>query len=371
MKSQSTKIFLCCVATIWLFFLVGDFLPISMFDKPDITFRAWEAVLSGQQFPPFLPNYTFEQRIHGDLSNLAKISELRKFRFQRFSTDQFGFRNSIFKTEKYFPIVCIGDSDMAGSSLSDDETYTSVLEQMFDDPVYNYAPMSPLVFLGDERFYEKKPKILIWEAVEGTIIQNNYHIYTTVPVTANIIIPDESRRKKIISDPPPGVLTKWCQWAFHTTRWRLTGLHNPRIGYIDPIHGMIFYKKGLDLLKKSAEERGLATIVEGIARINDICRLRGITLLYMPLPDKENIYQQWLPAPWFNKMPVTPFVCDLVSALNARGVATISLYESFRADAQNNTMLYFEDDTHWNSVGVNLAARKTIQKLADLWQVLK
>ncbi len=122
MKSISTKLFLTTVALIWLVVLVSDTLSMFIFERRDMTFRAWETVISGKQFPPFLPNYIFENRIYGDLANFAKISELRRFRSQRFCTDARGFRNPAFENGTRLPLVAIGDSDMAGSSLSDNET---------------------------------------------------------------------------------------------------------------------------------------------------------------------------------------------------------------------------------------------------------
>ena len=148
MKSIPTKLFLTSVAIIWIGLLVGDILSMFIVERRDMTFRAWEAVISGRQFPPFLPNVIFEKRIYGDLANFAKISELRRFRSQRFCTDALGFRNPTFKNDTRFSLVAIGDSDMAGSSLSDNETYTTKLGQMLGVPVYNYSPMSPIVFLG-------------------------------------------------------------------------------------------------------------------------------------------------------------------------------------------------------------------------------
>ena len=366
MKSISTKLFLTTVALIWLVVLVGDTLSMFIFERRDMTFRAWETVISGRQFPPFLPNAIFEKPIYGDLVNFAKILEFRRFRSQRFCTDAFGFRNPAFENSTRFPLVAIGDSDMAGSSLSDNETYTSKLGQMLGVPVYNYSPMSPIVFLGDDRFRKNPPEILIWEAIERTINNCNYKVYTTIPVKSNILIPDEYRRKKTIPETRPGLLTKCCQWAFHTARWRLIGLHNPQIGYIDTNNGMLFYKKGINLLNKTADERGLATVVDGIVRIQEICRRRGITLVYMPLPDKENIYQQWLPPALRGYNNQKPFVSELVSALNARGVATVSLYDPFLSAAKNKKLLYFEGDSHWNPDGVKLAAQITMRRLSAL-----
>ncbi len=129
---------------------------------------------------------------------------------------------------------------------------------------------------------------------------------------------------------------------------------------------MLFYKKGMDLLKKTTNERGLAIVVDGIVRVHEICRRRGITLVYIPLPDKENIYQQWLPSALRGYNNQKPFVSELVSALNARGVTTVSLYEPFLSAAKSKKLLYFEDDSHWNPEGVDLATQITMHRLSEL-----
>lgn len=135
---------------------------------------------------------------------------------------------------------------------------------------------------------------------------------------------------------------------------------------------MLFYLPGVQMLQNDATQRGLAEVVAGVDRVRQILSDRGISLVFLPLPDKEDIYQELLPESLRPSEP-PPFLEKLVNMLRDQGINTVDLYRPFRSAApaflqsrKENDSLYFLDDTHWNGQGVSLAVDETLWRLMEL-----
>jgi len=90
-----------------------------------------------------------KKNIFGDLANMLKVRKFRDYRHQVFTTDLYGFRNKQYPSGTNFQVVVAGDSDMAGSSLSDLQIFSSKLAEQLEVNVFNYAPWSPRTYLKD------------------------------------------------------------------------------------------------------------------------------------------------------------------------------------------------------------------------------
>jgi hypothetical protein len=101
----------------------GIYLPFDFF-----TFRVWEALLVDELKPiiaaPFYPN---QHIIKDEVGDIVPHTEKEAIKHVEWFTDDYGFR----KKEKKGPwdIVVIGDSNIAGSSLTQDDMLTEVLEK--------------------------------------------------------------------------------------------------------------------------------------------------------------------------------------------------------------------------------------------------
>lgn len=363
---RSPLFFFVASALIWIVPALGDLGTMSFTDPRKAAFREWEAMISPTVVPPFLPNGVFEKTIHGDLANLAAITDFRRLRPQRFTTDAQGYRNPPAPADMYYPVVAVGDSNMAGSSLSDRETFTAVLSRELGVPVYNTAPISLYVFLADPRFQDHPPRVLVWEALEREITGENYAPLTGVPLGVRIAPPRGGwSAPEAKWTPGPRLISRWCRWIFHTFRWRLFRIHVPAIAYIDPDTGMLFHRAGVDMLRRGIDERRMKTVVAGIRHVAEICRQRGTHLVFMPLPDKEALHRDRLPPSLGIDPAGTPFVVVLAEALRAAGVDVISPYEPFLASVRaGEGSPYFPDDTHWNPRGVEIAVQAAIPVVA-------
>jgi alginate O-acetyltransferase complex protein AlgJ len=93
-------------------------------------------------------------------------------------------------------------------------------------------------------------------------------------------------------------------------------------------------------------------LADGIKRYADAFARFGVRMVFMPVPNKENIYYRMLPA---GTKP--QFLDNLLSALRNRGVDVIDLQPTFRDAYENKGQaVYHTDDTHWNSAAVRIAA---------------
>ncbi|MGB9628950.1 MAG: hypothetical protein ACPL6D_09830, partial [Thermodesulfobacteriota bacterium] len=111
--------------TVELFVLPMDF----------FTFRVWEAIVV-RKFKnlftgPFYPNINLTKVEEGDLTHHTKFSKKKKVKW---ITDRYGYRK--INTNGPFRIVIAGDSNIAGSGLSQEETLSEVLENQLKVKVY-------------------------------------------------------------------------------------------------------------------------------------------------------------------------------------------------------------------------------------------
>ncbi len=361
---NSHKLFLYVIFFIWLLIPIADTLAHYISYDGFSTFRAWEIVTRGRGQGPFAPSVSFEKTIYGDLANILKVRKFRQYRHQLFTTDSYGFRNIEAPAETYYPIVVVGDSDMAGSSLSDDETFSFQLSKSLNIPIYNYAPYSPIYFLGDERFKKYPPKILIWESVERTIQGSVFKRYAELPDNTKV----QFKKKVSVQEshlPRSRLSTQLAREIFHELRWYLTGIKPEAISFIHQQSGMLFYTPGVKQLTLDSNDRDIKGIIAGIKQIQKILQNQGITLLYIPLPDKENIYRKMLPDDIPGKDSKEFFLQDLNTALIKSGVHTVDLYSLFNKASVDQDYLYFRDDTHWNKKGVSMAVEAVIEYLEE------
>jgi hypothetical protein len=98
------------------------------------------------------------------------------------------------------------------------------------------------------------------------------------------------------------------------------------------------------------------TIAGNLAQLRDILKERYNTdLMFMPIPNPYTLYHTFI-----NSDPYDQFLPRLEKALNKRGVATVDLYEPFKASKE---ILYFPTDSHWNADGVNVALRVLMETM--------
>jgi len=315
------------------------FLPMNFF-----TFRIWETlsvnsmrVMSG----PFYPNMYMKMEEEGELAPRTPFAQKRVVEWY---TDAYGYRNR----DTACDVLLIGDSNVTGAKLSQEETLAEVLERRMHKNVYSFAPATLNRFLATERFQQAPPELVIVSSIERRIPE-------LPAVGANGI---NSRLRdftgNLINASP--TLT-WL--AVTADRISKLGLYRRTLANIDRTFGTRryisynneFFMEG-DMANRPYPEEEIERIADVLEGYQHALAQRGIRFLFLPIPNKENIYHQMLPS---KKQP--DFLPRLLVKLRARGVPVIDTQTRFaQLHQQDKVALYPADDAHWNNVAVEVAA---------------
>jgi hypothetical protein len=341
--------------TLFLFpFFLALFIELFVLPMDYFTFRVWEAVVV-RKFKnilpgPFYPNQEMTKVEEGDLGHHFRSAAKGKVRWV---TDRYGYRKKNTEVRKH-QIVIVGESNIAGSSLTQEEILSEVLEKRLKVSVYPYAPVGGInSFLKDKRFIENSPDILIFARVERELLdlpilkepkdrkwasklrrkmeQNQWVQNFIVPLDRlykfNMLHFFRASLRRCIASPPENFL--------------------PRVS--SP-YGRVLFLQGAEANRDVSKEK-LNQTIQIILSYNNTVRSRGIRFIFVPIPNKENIFYEYLQT----KRPV--FLEQLISELKSYGIETIDTQKAFEeAFQKNQILLHHTDDTHWNANGVKLTA---------------
>lgn len=323
-------------------------LPIDFF-----TFRVWEAlvirkfrnILPG----PFYSNMKIIKIEEGDLGHHTRFAIQKRVEWV---TDRYGFRKQNINSERH-KIVIVGESNIAGSSLTQKEILSEVLEDQLRVSVYPYAPVGINSFLKERRFRENPPDIVIFAKVERELFD--------LPALKQV------RDRKWVSRFKEAVnQLRWVQAIFtcldRISKWNM--LHyfraSLRRSFIDTQanhpsgipskYGRLFFLQGAEANRDVPREK-LEKAIEVIKSYHGAITDRGIRFIFLPIPEKENIFHELL----LTKRP--SFLEQLISELRREGIETVDSLKAFEEAYQDKqVLLYHTDDTHWNANGVKVAA---------------
>jgi lysophospholipase L1-like esterase len=327
-------------------------LPIDFF-----TFRVWEAilvkefhsVLSGQ-FYPRIDIAKIEKG--GDLAPHSPFAIPKRIRLM---TDRYGYRKE--DREGLKPeVVVIGDSNIIGGGMSQEEMFSEVLEDRLKAPVYPFASAGFNRFLKDLRFRKDPPRIVIFSRIERDLLDLSFpkEDKRREPFLAFYEWRDHVRQAKWVQSA--GVLLdRLCKMnMLHFVRSRMRNKvvreNHPFPSPFGPIYFLQGEKANWPVSRDQLEKA-----VNTIEAYNQFLKKRGIRFIFLPIPNKENIYHDYLPNP---RRPV--FLEQLIEELKNRGVETVDTQRAFEEEyRKHSALLFFLDDTHWNPKGVRLAADLT------------
>ncbi len=338
---------LCIIVEIFI-------LPIDYF-----TFRPWETlvvqnvkVMTG----PFYPGMDVQKVAAGEI---APHSQYAVPQLEHWITDKYGFRNRDASTPP--DVVLIGDSYIAGAALTQDELLSESLERRMHKKVYSFAPADPVFldkFLAAKRFKETPPEVVIFARTEQRILDlppvNEHNMQEIIKAEVGPIVNDSPILTKAVVTLDR--ITKWSM--YHYVRARIDRAFNER--EYNVYNGELFLHGEKANRPIDAEEiKRAASIIEGYSKAVE---KRGMKFVFLPVPNKENIYYQLLPSKTRpNLLP------QLIAELKKRNVNVVDLQEPFyQAYTKYKIPLYPRDDNHWNENGVNITAEILASYLKDL-----
>jgi len=326
-------------------------LPIDFF-----TLRPWETltvkslkVMNG----PFYPNQEVKQIATGEIAPHSPYAVPKP---EYWVTDKYGYRNRNINNSP--EVVLIGDSFVAGATLSQENILSEALKRRINQEVYSFAAATPDIlskFLLNKRFQKTPPKTIVfcrserwvynspsihdqsikdvWQAKIGHVVNDNLAL-------ANLVV----------------TLDRIAKWPmYHYFRAKLDRhFKKPEFNLYQ---GELFlYGESVNNEVPEKEIKRIGNIIE---EYSNVLKEKGIRFIFMPVPNKENIYYQLLPS-----QQRANFLPRLFADLEARGVEVINLQEPFKHAYYNQKLLlYPKDDNHWNKNGVNIAANLLYNKL--------
>ncbi len=333
------------------------FVQSSFFERPE--FRAWE-ILKGEDGQRFASNQQIVMEEVGDLGRLSWVRSLQVPHPVVFTTDRWGQRNPI-EIEKP-RVVVLGDSYVAGASVSDRETLTIAMSRELREPIYNITVQSidvPWYFLQDSHFAHSSPEIVIWAPVARLIRPRPLFFpdHAEAPQSNSEAALNRLRRvgeglehfeERLNRD---NGLTHWARYFFNGLQHRWFG--NPNL--IDTPEGPVL-ALGLDVqgLTATAEEREAESVVAMVQAFSEFLAEIGIQLIYCPLPESGTIYPEFFPEEAREALAVPSFLDELIAESRAQGIHVVDLRPVFWAN--KSPYLYQRDDSHWNPRGISLAA---------------
>jgi len=334
------------------------FLPINKF-----TFRTWEALQKRMNWigGPFYPDKKLAMEEEGDLGHHTPYALRRQSEWE---TDSCGFRKSA--TNKKIRIVVIGDSNVAGAGLTQKDMFSEVLEDLLGVGVYPFAPETINGFLQDIRFIQAPPEIVILAVFEhnipGLFPKVARQFVTPSPLYQSLF----KVRFLIMTNPIIQAVNvtfdriiKAPMLYFIRAQIRRSTVE-PKVNYLLSADGRMLFLEGFS----ANHPKPKATLDQSIQRTSSYAaalKERGVRFIFLPIPNKENIYHDLLP---IRGKPV--FLDQLIEALTLQGVETLNIQKGFEEARRDGESLYIADDSHWNENGSKIAARLAAEQIRSV-----
>ena len=365
-----------------LIILVSLILNVALrFISPErVTFRAWDAAtLYATAEGHFAPNFRYaNDRAFGDLANIGNLPSFRRYHREVFTTDEFGFRNSPGSgTGKPPAVIVVGDSFVVGSGVSDQDTLSAQLSYLTGKTVYNggtdrgrWATTKALI-----DSLRMRNGLIVWEFSEGFIVPASIQLETKVRTgTSRWYASQNTGRSEF--------LRRYRQWAddFLAYSPLSVGIERALLRVQDdvwlpnPSRGAVFVNhlnNGDSMLFSPSEVEAFYPQQEYSAyfsEVNALVHETGNELLVVLVPDKYSVYHPLLrnaaPSPESQS-----HLGHLEEDLFRSTIPVLNLTSALRLQAaeglQNREYDYFIDDTHWNRLGIQVAASAISQYLKN------
>ena len=266
-----------------------------------------------------------------------------------------------------FDFLTIGDSF---SNDGGGEPYQGVLTQEYHAKVLNlrfekYDVVSLCKMLSDLGYFDRLgTKVVILECVERNI-QPIYgdHYLEFIPYTG-----DPFQTDFLQANPPtptaaptrrqlfPGYMVKTNALLLDTKRQLRN--HPYRVSDTTDVvsltsdvftpkgreHSLIFYHEDLLYLQRPVN---VEMVNANLNHLAAILREKGIRLVFLPAPDKFDVYYPQLPEEWNAQWPENPFFDEMLAA--QKDYIFIDSKKLLRAAVANGEQdVYWSDDTHWS-----------------------
>jgi alginate O-acetyltransferase complex protein AlgJ len=324
-------------------------LPIHTF-----TFRTWESLIVKHSFGilkgPFYPDMKVSMIEEGSLAYRTPWAVKKDVIWV---TDKHGYRKANSPLNNH-SIIIVGDSNVAGSALSQHELLSEALERRFGVGVYPLSPERLRVLHSNSMFLENPPGLVIMESIERGLRDPK----VSAPLRPAEFEQPSSFSRLIRTIRLNSILQKIAILADRTLKANMLQHLRARINRNGPSMNLKEVKSECPALFLHGAQVNRDLPMEQIDQISqrlkesrDVLLKKGIRFIFLPVPNKETIYFKCLGI----ERPI--FLDRLVQRLRELNVEVIDTLPAFeKAYQQRSMMLYHFDDEHWNAEGVKLAA---------------
>lgn len=297
--------------------------------------------------------------------------------------DSWGYVNSAEMTAGACSVLMVGDSFMVSLGT---QTVAHVLAEIGHIGVYNHARRGSGPFLELRRFlasdrFSPPPGVVVWNLTArelGAALFQRQAVQAWFDRALAVDAQPSAAAPGILWDhlAPAALRKSWPSTSltayYARQAWRLIEWQVFRewptdvLGADDPQFGpMLFYGENLRVLPLLTAETDAPPVVQTVAAVAEGLHERGMALVVLLVPEKEQIHLQALP---LERQQALANGLELLTAiaegLESNGVPVVNLLPVFQAATARGQRLYWRDDTHWNDAGIRLAAE-------ELWRVVE
>lgn len=299
--------------------------------------------------------------------------------------DAWGYVNSSEMATGTCSVLMVGDSFMVSLGT---QTVAQVLGEIGHIGVYNHARRGSGPFLELRRFiasdrFDPPPRVVVWNLTArelGAPLFQRQAVQAWFDRTLAVDAQPSTAAPRILWDhlAPAALRTSWpntslaayaARQAWRHIEWQVfREWPTDVLGADDPQFGpMLFYGENLRVLPLLTPEADAPPIVRTVAAVAEGLRDRGITLVVLLVPEKEQIHARALPLEQQQALARGPELLAAITAgLTSNGVPVMNLLPVFEAATAQGQRLYWRDDTHWNDAGIRLAAEELWREVEPL-----
>lgn len=298
--------------------------------------------------------------------------------------DSAGYINPPLPTGASWRGIVVGDSFMISLGT---QTFASVLGTVANAPVYNRARQAQGPFLELRRCIstpplDPMPPYIIWNLTARELGKNLFQrqdierwFAHTAP-SSKASAPTAYRRidwsqlqpRTLAKAWPNSSLTAYMarkSWAalrlliFREWPQDVLGGEDPQFG------PMLFYRENLRTFR-TVSVADAPVIADVVGKVAQELRKRHIELIVLLVAEKEQLYTQALPEKEQPAVQTSIALLDAVATeLSKRHIHRVHLLPIFQQATAEGIPVYWRDDTHWNDIGMHLAATALLREVPE------
>jgi len=130
--------------------------------------------------------------------------------------------------------------------------------------------------------------------------------------------------------------------------------------------GVLFYRGELDSWKNIGDDKTIDGITASMIKIKQQAEKSGFDFRLLMIPDKSDVHPEFLPSgmPQPANDPVAIYFSKIVKSLSDHDIEVTNMLPRMREEARRcNCLLFYPDDTHWNTYARRFMAKWLLEDI--------